>query len=256
MVSSGKFDDIALAYDHSINWEERLRREIPFIIDTIGNIDGKRILDLACGTGRHIIELERQGAEALGIDSSSNMIEKAREIANRHHSDAEFMVADMRDMKESISDDFDLVLCLGNSLALLPNLATLQQVVSDVHDVLVSEGMFLYQILNFESMDQTGFRFITPKGTKSASGDDLVFFRFFDHIEDSSFSTLVLSVFHKEDEEWQMNLNTTQVLQLNHNIVHEIMNEAGFHDMKLYSTYDGSPFDRTRDRNLIVTVEK
>jgi len=255
-VPTGKFDDIALAYDHTIDWEKRLRREIPFIIDVIGDLDEKRILDLACGTGRHAIELERHGAEVKGIDSSPNMIKKARDIAERNRSDVEFVVADMRDMKQSVSDDFDLVLCLGNSLALLPNLTTLQQVVSDVHDVLVPDGMFLYQILNFENINQSGFRFIAPKGVESAAGDDLVFFRFFDHFEDSGFSTLVLSAFEKRDEKWQVDLATTHVLQLNYKIVDEIMNEAGFHDMHLYSSYDGTPFDSMSHRNLIASVKK
>ncbi|MBS3794770.1 MAG: class I SAM-dependent methyltransferase [Candidatus Thorarchaeota archaeon] len=256
MMLGGEFDNIALAYDYSIDWEERLRREIPFIVDVARNVDGKRILDLACGTGRHAMELDKRGAVVKGIDNSSNMIKKARELAERSGSDAEFLVADMRDMKKSISGNFDLVLCLGNSLALLPDLTTLQQVASDVHDVLVPDGIFLYQILNFENINQSGFRFIAPKGVKSAAGADLVFFRFFDHLEDSGFSTLVLSAFEKRDEKWQVDLATTHVLQLNYKIVDEIMNEAGFHDMHLYSSYDGTPFDRTSHRNLIASVKK
>lgn len=256
MMVGAEFDDIALAYDYSIDWEERLRREIPFIVDAVENLDGKRILDLACGTGRHVIEFDKRGAAAKGIDNSSNMIRKARDIAERSGSDAEFMVADMRDMKKSVSGNFDLVLCLGNSLALLPDFEAVRQVASDVHDVLIPDGIFLYQILNFESITQSDLHLISPKGGKSPAGDDLVFFRFLDHVEDSCYSKLILSVFEKRDKEWQVDLEIIQVLRLNSGLVQEAMDLVGFHDMKFYSSYDSTPFDRTSHRNLIVTARK
>jgi len=47
------FDDVALVYDDAINWEARLAREMPFLLAAVGDLKGKTVLDIACGTGRH-----------------------------------------------------------------------------------------------------------------------------------------------------------------------------------------------------------
>ncbi|MFO7836992.1 MAG: methyltransferase domain-containing protein [Candidatus Thorarchaeota archaeon] len=249
------FDDIALAYDHSIDWETRIRREVPFIVEMAEGVKGKRILDLACGTGRHTIELDKRGARVTGIDNSPAMIDTAREIAKEQGSNAEFVVADMSDMKQVVSDKFDLVLCLGNSLALLSDFGTIEQVMSDVHDRLVPEGTFLYQILNFEEILRSQFRFMQPKARQSRDGSNVVFFRFFTHPEESRYSTLVLSAFENGDD-WDVRMHTLNVLRMDYSIVRVVMNQAGFEVIKTFSSYDGSPFDRRNNRNLIVVTKK
>src|SRR5688500_15137281 len=43
--------------------------------------ENTRVLDLACGTGKHIFELYQQGYQVAGSDISAQMIEVAREKA-------------------------------------------------------------------------------------------------------------------------------------------------------------------------------
>jgi len=43
------------------------------------NLTGKRILDVGCGSGRDLLRLLEQGADALGCDPSDAMLEQARE---------------------------------------------------------------------------------------------------------------------------------------------------------------------------------
>ncbi len=44
----------------------------------LGNVDGKRILDLGCGTGHNAIALARQGAKVIAVDESSDQVADAR----------------------------------------------------------------------------------------------------------------------------------------------------------------------------------
>jgi 2-polyprenyl-3-methyl-5-hydroxy-6-metoxy-1,4-benzoquinol methylase len=57
-----------------------------------------RILDLCCGIGRHSIELARMGFEVIGVDRTSNYIEKARQEAEQKKLEINFIISDMREI--------------------------------------------------------------------------------------------------------------------------------------------------------------
>lgn len=48
-----------------------------------GDVQGKRILDIGCGSGRYAVALAERGAEVLGIDFASNMLTLAHELAEK-----------------------------------------------------------------------------------------------------------------------------------------------------------------------------
>jgi ubiquinone/menaquinone biosynthesis C-methylase UbiE len=245
------FDRVALAYDSSIDWEERLRREIPFIVEMAGGPEGKRMLDLACGTGRHAIALSELGAHVVGVDTSVQMITRAREMAAESKSSVEFVVADMADIKSVISGRFDMVICLGNSLALLSSQEVVQQVIGDVYELLLPGGVFLFQILNFEEILSSGFRFMPVKVGRTADGKETVFFRFFKHNEESRVSTLVLSAFEEREHQWHVRMSSTEVLQLSSKTAYDMMSASGFREIEIYSSFDGESFESQEDRNVI-----
>ncbi|TFF68161.1 class I SAM-dependent methyltransferase [Candidatus Thorarchaeota archaeon] len=253
-MASNDFDKISLAYDSSIDWEGRLRREIPFIVEAVGGVRGKRILDLACGTGRHGIALSGLGADVVGVDSSEEMVSRARQMAEEDDAAVEFMMADMADIKDTVSGLFDMVICLGNSLALLPSQDTVQRVIADVHHLLAPGGVFLFQILNFEEILSSGFRYVPAKAGRTVDGTEMVFFRFFTHDKENQVSTLVLSAFEKREQEWQVMMSSIEVLQLNSKIVNDMMPICGFSEIRTYGSYDGETFDSQENRNLVVVA--
>lgn len=82
--------------------------EIPQLFALIGNVKGKRILNLGCGAGGHDRKLIEMGAEyVLGIDLSQNMINEA--IKNNTSDKIEYKVLSMLDI-DSLDQKFDLVL--------------------------------------------------------------------------------------------------------------------------------------------------
>jgi 2-polyprenyl-3-methyl-5-hydroxy-6-metoxy-1,4-benzoquinol methylase len=70
-----------------MRWFNRIgRRNIQdrfdFTIEALQPIDGKRFLDVGCGTGRYGVELARRGArQVTGIDFSGEMLNIARRLA-------------------------------------------------------------------------------------------------------------------------------------------------------------------------------
>ena len=92
------FDSLSLVYDQSINWDARLRRELPFFLDALSESGGSRVLDMACGSGRHSVALALEGADVVGFDNSTGMIQAAKELAAENGVATRFVVADMTNL--------------------------------------------------------------------------------------------------------------------------------------------------------------
>ncbi len=75
------------------------------------DVDPDRALDVACGIGRHSVELARAGVDVDGVDISPKYVETARERADAAGvSDrTAFDVMDVRELK-SVDEEYDLVL--------------------------------------------------------------------------------------------------------------------------------------------------
>ena len=246
------FDDVALAYDDAINWKARLAREMPFLMSRLGSPKGKYVLDLACGTGRHSVVLSLEGAEVVGIDNSEVMISKAKEHAITNNVSPKFILGGMDEFQSITAHQYDLVICLGNSLALLNDLNILEKVLSSVYNSLNDDGVFVSQVLNFEEIHRTGFRFFPQKGGKMDTGEDVVFSRFYEHTDPPNSSTLVMSTQMKVKGEWTSLVSTQKVLNLNSNLLKRYLAQAGFQETRFYSDYSESLFVGSDDRNMVI----
>jgi ubiquinone/menaquinone biosynthesis C-methylase UbiE len=85
---------------------ERTEREAEFIARELELKSEHRVLDLACGYGRHALLLAGRVAQITGVDRTTGYIERARELATeRGIGNASFQVADMREL--SYEAEFD-----------------------------------------------------------------------------------------------------------------------------------------------------
>jgi SAM-dependent methyltransferase len=93
-------------------WTERTESEIKRALTMLRPKGGERILDLACGTGRHSLELLRQGFSVVGVEIGQELVEIARKDAEEQGLEAEFIQADLREL--SFEGEFDVVLNLND----------------------------------------------------------------------------------------------------------------------------------------------
>lgn len=104
------YDDFADDYDASRYSTEKQKiidtAAKTVVLDLLGNIEGKSILDCGCGTGRFADIFARSGANAIGMDISENMLS----IAKRKVPFAKFIRGDVFSLpfKEK---KFDIVVC-------------------------------------------------------------------------------------------------------------------------------------------------
>ena len=73
------------------------------VVELLAAQPGERILDLGCGTGHLTAQIAQSGATLVGLDSSAEMIQRARE----QYPDLQFVVADAADFR--VDEPFDAV---------------------------------------------------------------------------------------------------------------------------------------------------
>ena len=102
-----------------MSWVENTKTEVDFVVRELGLRGDERVLDIACGFGRHSLELARRGFEVVGIDITEVYIQEATNQARREELSADFIVMDMRD--PTYRSEFDVVLDMGGGIGFLEN---------------------------------------------------------------------------------------------------------------------------------------
>lgn len=94
------------------SWVEQTTQQVDFMIMQLGLRGNERILDLACGFGRHALELARRGFSVVGVDITPAYVDFARQQAEMEKLDAHFLCADIRDLP--FEKEFDVVLNMAD----------------------------------------------------------------------------------------------------------------------------------------------
>lgn len=136
--------------------EERTRKEVDFLLERLELEPGARVLDVACGHGRHSLELARRGFDVTGVDLSTRSIALAREAAEREGLGATFVERDAREL--DFDGEFDAAINLFTSaIGYFDEEAENQRVVDGVARALRRGGSFLVDTINLLALAR-GFR--------------------------------------------------------------------------------------------------
>ncbi len=86
--------------------------ETRYVLEAMGDLAGKRILDLGCGIGESAVFFAKQGAKVTACDVSFKLIEGVRKLAELHHVDIEAVACKLEKLPFS-NGEFDLVFAQG-----------------------------------------------------------------------------------------------------------------------------------------------
>lgn len=112
----------------------------PNTLSLVGDVEGKTILDAACGPGKYAEILMNNGAAVTGVDLSPKMIECAKE---RNPDKGNFFVHDLSQPLTMLKDQsFDMILC---ALA-LHYLEDWYPTIKDFHRLLKPRGTVVISI--------------------------------------------------------------------------------------------------------------
>jgi SAM-dependent methyltransferase len=130
------------------------REEATFVAELLksaGASPPARILELACGTGRHARELERLGYSVVATDNSPDMLARAREAALEAGSGVRFVEVDMQsyDLSEK---SFDGAICLFDSIGYLKTNEAIVSALRATHRHLKSDGLLVLEFWHAPAM--------------------------------------------------------------------------------------------------------
>lgn len=113
--------------------------EMPTTLKVLGNVKGKKILDMGCGTGLYTKIIKKKGAKVKGIDLSEGMIKIAREEVPG----VEFKVGSAEKLPYK-NKEFDIVL----AALMMEYFSSWNKVLKEVKRVLKPNGLFIFSTGN------------------------------------------------------------------------------------------------------------
>ncbi len=160
------YRELAEYYFSIENNHRNISDDIEFVREAAGN--GKRILDLGCGTGEHLNMLAHTGLSCTGIDTSEEMLAIARK---RFPHGIDFVRASMCSI--DYYNEYDIVISLFGSFNYLIDNADVESVLWNMYRALVRGGIVVLEIWNASPIVQIRQKPLGHVST-TASGETVI----------------------------------------------------------------------------------
>lgn len=219
--------------------ETDARKAIDNLIGALRLPAGARVLDLACGKGRHAVYLADLGFDVTGIDISDSSIDFARKF---EHDYLAFYQHDMR--RPFRIRYFDAVFNFFTSFGYFDRERDHQRAICHVASGLRPGGRFLIDFFNSHKVQQH----LVPHETKIIDG---IHFELFRHTADG----YIFKDVHFEQNGMPYRFRE-QVRLLEIDDFKRMMQLAGLNIASVYGAYDLRTFDPDSSERLIIVAEK
>lgn len=250
-------------YDTFVNWDARLKRELPFFLRVFDEAEAHSLIDVGTGSARHAIEFAARGMTVDAVDPDDSMLAQAEvNIAAA----AERIAAaggELRLVRGGFGElgarglgPADALICTGNALPHVGGIAGLRGAFADFAAVLRPGGVLVLHLLNHAKLLDAKVRAITPVVREVPEGTR-VFLRLIDYPEsaeflDFDFVTLTRDTGGVWDLASRRSPHTALPLPL---LVAELT-DAGFERVEAFGGHDGKTFDAAKDESVIVVARK
>ncbi|MBU2540258.1 methyltransferase domain-containing protein [Patescibacteria group bacterium] len=84
------------------------------LFSVLGNLSGKKVLDLGCGNGYYSRQFAKKGAQVIGVDINPANIQKARKTRDKN---TKFLIADITKYKSTSRFDIAIAIFVLNELS-------------------------------------------------------------------------------------------------------------------------------------------
>lgn len=126
---------------HSAHWGVHAPYENK--IKLLGNVKGKRILEVGCGGGQSSIALAKKGAICIGIDLSKEQLTFAEELAKKEKVKIKFVKGNFQNLTKYFkSNSFDIAIS-AFAFQYSPNL---KKLFKEIWKVLKNKGLFVFSM--------------------------------------------------------------------------------------------------------------
>ena len=171
-MTTNLFDDLSEIYEALIDWPRRQGNETPFYRRLFAERSVGSLADVACGTGRHAALFHSWGMQVEGSDISPAMIGRARQ----RFGDPAGLRWIVRGFDQPVTEEgtLDAAICVGNSLALAPDLACVQQALAGMLRAVRAGGTIVVHVLNLWRLSDGPCLWQKSKRCSLPQGDVLI----------------------------------------------------------------------------------
>jgi SAM-dependent methyltransferase len=176
-------------------------------------------VDLGAGFGMHSLPLARRGYQVLAVDRYEPLLHG---LAARAGSLAIRTVnADLREFKAHVAQPVNVILCMGDTLTHLPNLASVEALFTTVSETLVPGGLFAVTFRDYVSVQNGDGRFILVR-----SDENRILTCFLEYFEAT---VQVHDMLHERDRgQWRLRVSSYPKLRLSPEWVVTTLRSLGF----------------------------
>ena len=223
---------------YHILYKDRNYREAQVFMDNLThylNLPEKaKVLDLACGKGRHSIYLNQLGFNVVGADLSENSIAEASKNSN------ETLHFKVHDMREPFEEKFDAIFNLFTSFGYFENDEDNLTTLKAIKESLSEYGFAVIDFMNVNKVIET----LVPEETKTVEGIDF-------HIKRYVADGHIYKEIDFEDKGQKFHF-TEKVKALTLKDFEELMEEAGIYLLDIFGDYKLKKFHKTDSERLIM----
>lgn len=224
-------------YYHTL-YKDRDEKEAQLFMDTIVHYlnlpDQAKILDLACGRGRHAIYLNQLGYDVTGADLSENNISFAKASENQT---LHFQVHDMR---VPFEEKFDAVFNLFTSFGYFENEADNSITLKAMKDSLTEYGFAVIDFMNVPYVLAN----LVPEETKTIDNIDF-------HIKRYLEEGYIVKEINFEDQGEHFHF-TEKVRALTLQDFEKMMEDSGLYLLDIFGDYKLRKFHKTESERLLM----
>ncbi len=248
------FSGFAADYERMINWNERLVREAPFFKKLFADAGAGKVLDTACGTGRHAIMFCLWGLTVAASDISPEMISVARENALAAGCQIEFQAVGLEELDKVFQPGFDAVTCMGNSLPHIRTRTGLVRAFSAISNLLKNSGLFALQIRNYRRVYARNEKFM-PLNARAEGGREYLYLRMNELGEDFvTFNIIIIT--RDEAGKWSFRVESEKLAPWTDTDIEAALNEAGLAVCERYGNFAFGPYKPLESTDLVVIARK
>ncbi len=219
-------------------------RQLLFLKKTL-KTDGL-ILDLACGTGRHLIPLDKQGYSVVGLDISLKLLK----IAKVRWREAQVVCADMRFLPFK-AEAFSAAVSMDTSFGYLPSEQDDLKSLIALRGTLKEGGILILDVFNREHLIKEHKDPSQPKSREYPS-----FFLLQKRTVDAvgSFLYDLWTVRDKRDGQIRFFEHQARLYKLEQ--LQELLTQAGLNVNSVYGDYEDQSFTHDSKRLILIANRK
>lgn len=229
------------------SWVEETERQVDFLIEKLDLNGNERILDLACGFGRHSIELARRGYTVTGVDITPDYIEYASVCALKEKLNAHFILSDIRRIE--FENEYDLVLNMADgAIGYLENEEENLKIFDVVSKALKSGGKHFMDIMN---ADYAKSHFPCKLWDEGEKGLTLSEFEWDKETKTMLYGQLDYSYGETLNKPVIEEGNPTRLYSLGE--IHDIMEKRKMAVKESYGDYNGNPYSENKIQLMVIS---